>query len=146
MFLFSLPAFPQNSDEATIKIALDDRYQQWVAAENKRDAAAVTNFYDDNAVLLPKSEEPVLGKAAIAEYYKKQMANPQFVPFTLKSDWNSFHLAGDVAIATAIFEGDATRNEKQIHFRGKNFLVWKKEADGSWKIFRYMYDEIPIKK
>ena len=142
----SLPALAQDNDEAKIKTALDDRYQQWVAAENKRDAAAVTNFYDDNAVLLPKSEEPVLGKAAIGEYYKKQMANPQFVPFTLNSDWNSFHLAGDVAIATAIFEGDATRNEKQIHFRGKNFLVWKKQADGSWKIFRYMYDEIPPKK
>ena len=142
----SPPALAQDNEEARIKTALDDRYQQWVAAENKRDAAAVTNFYDDNAVLLPKSEEPVLGKAAIGEYYKKQMANPQFVPFTLTLDWNSFHLVGDIAIATAIFEGDATRNEKQIHFRGKNFLVWKKEADGSWKIFRYMYDEIPLKK
>jgi len=35
---------------------------------------------------------------------------------------------------------------KQIHFRGKNLLVWKKQTDGSWKIFRYMYDEIPAKK
>jgi len=30
--------------------------------------------------------------------------------------------------------------------RRKNLLVWKKEADGSWKIFRYIYDEIPAKK
>ena len=141
-----VPLLANENEEAKIKAAVEDRYQEWLAAENKRDAAAVTNFYDDNAVLLPKAEEPMIGKAAIGEYYKKQMANPQFVPFTLKSDWNSFHLAGDVAIATAIFEGDATRNEKQIHFRGKNFLVWKKEADGSWKIFRYMYDEIPAKK
>jgi len=41
---------------------------------------------------------------------------------------------------------NVTRNRKQIHFGGKNLLVWKKEADGSWKIFRYMYDEIPAKK
>jgi uncharacterized protein (TIGR02246 family) len=145
MFLFSLPAFAQDN-EAKIKAAVENRYQDWLAAANKKDAAEMTNLYDDNAVLLPKSEEPVLGKPAIGEYYKKLFANPQFVPFTLKSDWNSFHLAGDVAIATSVFEGDATRNEKQIHFRGKNFLVWRKQADGSWKIFRFMYDEIPPPK
>jgi uncharacterized protein (TIGR02246 family) len=146
MFLLSVPAFAQDNQEAKIKAAVEDRYQDWLRAANKKDAAEMTNLYDDNAVLLPKSEEPVLGKAAIGEYYKKLFANPQFVPFTLTLDWNSFHLVGDIAIATAIFEGDATRNEKQIHFRGKDFLVWKKEADGSWKIFRYMYDEIPPPK
>ena len=104
------------------------------------------NLYDENAVLLPKSEEPVIGKAAIGEYYEKLFANPQFVPFTLTIDWNSFRAVGDTAIATSVFEGDVTRNGKQIHFRGKNLLVWKKQADGSWKIFRYMYDEIPAKK
>src|SRR5262249_37025205 len=103
-------------------------------------------LYDESAVLLPKSEEPVIGKAAIGEYYKKLVANPRFVPFTLKLDWNSFQLAGDVAISTSLFARDATPERKQIPFRGKNFLVWKKEADGSWKIFRYMFDEIPEKK
>ena len=142
----SLPGLAQDNEEAKIKAAVENRYQDWLAAANKKDAAEMTSLYDDNAVLLPKSEEPVLGKGAIGEYYKKLFANPQFVPFTLTLDWNSFHLVGDIAIATAIFEGDATRNEKQIHFRGKDFLVWKKEADGSWKIFRYMYDEIPPPK
>ena len=52
----------------------------------------------------------------------------------------------DIAIASVLFEGDVTRNGKQIHFRGKELLVWKKQADGSWKIFRYMFDEIPAKK
>ena len=139
-------AFAQNDNEAKIKAAVEDRYQQWLAAANKKDASAMTPQYDANAVLLPKSEEPVLGQAAIGEYYKTLFANPQFVPFTLKLDWNSFYTVGDIAVATALFEGDATRNEKQIHFRGKNLLVFKKETDGSWKIFRYMYDEIPPKK
>jgi ketosteroid isomerase-like protein len=143
--LFVLPALAQDN-EAAVKATVENRYQEWLAAENKKDVLAITDLYDENAVLMPKSEEFVLGKAAIAEYYKKLVANPNFVPFTLKLDWNSFHLAGDIVIATALFEGDATRNGKQIHFRGKNLLVWKKEADGSWKIFRYMYDEIPTKK
>jgi uncharacterized protein (TIGR02246 family) len=145
MFLLVLPAMAQDN-EAKIRTAVENRYKEWLAAANKKDLAAMADLYDENAVLMPKSEEPVLGKATIAEYYKKLFANPQFVPFTLNIDWNSFHLVSDIAIATSVFEGDVTRDEKQIHFRGKNLLVWKKEADGSWKIFRYMYDEIPAKK
>jgi uncharacterized protein (TIGR02246 family) len=146
MLLLSAPVLANNEDEARIKTAVEDVYKQWLAAANKKDAAALTDLYDENAVLMPKQEEPVIGKAAIGEYYKKLVADPQFVPFALTLNWNSFHLAGDIAIATSMFEGDVTRNGKQIHFRGKNMLVWKKHADGSWKIFRYMFDEIPAKK
>jgi len=133
-------------DENKIKAAVVDRYNEWLVAENKKDAEMITNFYDENAVLMPSREDPVIGKAAIGEFYKKLVADPRFVPFTLRLDWNSFHVAGDIAIATSAFEGDLTRDGKQIHFRGKNLLVWKKQEDSSWKIFRYMYDEIPAKK
>jgi uncharacterized protein (TIGR02246 family) len=146
MLLLALPVTANDTEEARIKAAVEDRYQEWLAAENKKDAAAVTNLYDENAVLMPKAEEPVLGKAAIGEYYKKLFASPNFVPFTLTTNWNSFHVVNDIAIATVLFEGDLTRNGKQIHFRGKELLVWKKQADGSWKIFRYMFDEIPAKR
>jgi uncharacterized protein (TIGR02246 family) len=145
MFLVVVPALVKD-DEAKIKPAVEDRYKDWIAAANKKDASALTNLYDENAVLMPKEEEPVLGKAAIGEYYKKLVADPHFVPFTLALNWNSFHVVGDIAIATSVFEGDVTRDGKQSHFRGKNLLVWKKQRDSSWKIFRYMFDEIPAKK
>ena len=146
MLLLALPVLASDTEEARIKAAVEGRYQEWLAAANKKDVSAMTNLYDENAVLMPKSEEPVLGKAAIGEYYKKLFANPNFVPFTLTTNWNSFHVVNDIAIATVLFEGDLTRNGKQIHFRGKELLVWKKQADGSWKIFRYMFDEIPAKR
>ena len=146
MLLLSVPVLASDNEVAKIKAAVEDRYKEWMAAANKKDAVVLTNLYDENAVLMPKEEEPVLGKAAIGEYYKNLVANPNFVPFTLTTNWNSFHVVGDIAIATSVFEGDVTRDGKQIHFRGKNLLVWKKQADGSWKIFRYMFDEIPAKK
>ena len=55
-------------------------------------------------------------------------------------------MVNDIAIATSLFEGEVTRGGKQVRFRGKELLVWKKQTDGSWKIFRYMFDEIPAKK
>jgi uncharacterized protein (TIGR02246 family) len=146
MLLLSVPVLANDDKEARIKAAVQDRYKEWLAAANKKDASAMTDLYDENAVLMPKSEEPVLGKAAIGEYYNKLFADPHFVPFTLATNWNSFYVVGDVAIATVVFDGDLTRNGKQIHFRGKELMVWKKQADASWKIFRYMFDEIPAKK
>jgi len=145
MLLLSVPAMAQE-EEGKIKAAVEDRYKEWLAAANKKNAAAMIGLYDENAVLMPKSEEPVLGKAASASITRNFSPTPDFVPFTLNNNWNSFHVAGDVAIATSVFEGDVTRNGKQIHFRGKNLLVWKKQSDGSWRIFRNMYDEIPAKK
>ncbi|PYK29889.1 MAG: hypothetical protein DME57_08760 [Verrucomicrobia bacterium] len=145
MLFLSLPALAQH-DEAKIRAAVEDRYREWIAAANKKDITAMANLYDENAVLLPKSEEPVLGKIAIVGYYAQRFANPNYVPFKMDVAWNSFHVVCDIAIATSIFEADVTRDAKQVHFRGKYILVWKKAADGSWKIFRYMYDEIPPKK
>ena len=145
VFLAVLPVLAKD-DEAKIKAAVGESYQRWIGAENKKDAEAITDLYDENAVLMPKQEEPVIGKAAIGEYYRKLVADPRFAPFTLTLQSNSFHAVGDVAIETADFDGIVSRNDKQIHFHGKNLIVWKKEEDGSWKIFRYMFDEIPAKK
>ena len=144
VFLAVMPVLAKD-DEANIKAAVAERYQQWIAAENKKDAEAITDLYDENAVLMPKQEEPVIGKAAIADYYRKLVADPHFVPFTLTLQSNSFHVVGDIAIETADFDGVVTRNDKQIHFHGKNLIVWKRQKGGSWKIFRYMFDEIPAK-
>jgi hypothetical protein len=70
MLLLSVPVLANDNEEAKIKAAVEDRYKDWIAAANKKDTAALTDLYDENAVLMPKEEEPVIGKAAIGEYYK----------------------------------------------------------------------------
>lgn len=146
LLLVVLPAFAKD-DATKIKAAVEDGYRQWIAAANKKDAAALTNLYDEDAVLLPPREEPVIGKAAIGEWYKKFVASPNAGPFTEAFNSNSFHVVGDIAIDTSDFDGDATMPDgKSMHFRGKNMVLWKKQKDGSWKIFRDMWDSIPPKK
>src|SRR6476646_3730341 len=128
MFILCAAVLAQDNEEARVKAAVEDRYRESIAAANKKDTAAMTNLYDDNAVLMPQSEEVVLGKAAIGEYYKKLFANPDFVPFTLKSDWTRLQVGGEIGIGASGFGGGANRNEKHIHFHGKDLLVWKKQS------------------
>jgi len=78
-FFTALPA-PARDNDARIKTVVEGRYREWIAAANKRDAEALSNLYDEDAVLMPKQEEPVVGRAAIAAYYKKLVADPHFVP------------------------------------------------------------------
>ena len=146
LFLAVLPAFAKD-DINQIKAAVADGYKQWVAAANKKDAAALAALYDQDAVLMPPREEPVLGQAAIGEWYKHYVANPNQTPFTEQFHSNSFHVVGDIAIDTSDFDGDGIMPDgKTMHFHGKNIVLWKKQADGSWKIFRDMWDSIPPKK
>ena len=55
MLLLSVPVLASDNEEAKIKAAVEDRYKEWIAAANKKDAAALTNLYDENAVLMPRS-------------------------------------------------------------------------------------------
>jgi ketosteroid isomerase-like protein len=62
MFILCAAVLAQDNEEARVKAAVEDRYRESIAAANKKDTAAMTNLYDDNAVLMPQSEEAVLGK------------------------------------------------------------------------------------
>ena len=53
MLLVVSPAVA-NESEAEIKTTVENRYKEWIAAANKKDAVALTNLYDENAVLMPR--------------------------------------------------------------------------------------------
>jgi ketosteroid isomerase-like protein len=145
LFLAVVPALAKD-DEAQIKAAIADGYKQWVAAANKKDAVALANLYDADAVLMPPREEAVVGHDAILAWFQRYVGDPRLVPFTDVFTSFSFHVVGDIAIDTSDFDGDATRDGQPIHFHGKNIVLWKKQKDGSWKIYRDMWDEIPPKR
>ena len=50
---------------------------------------------------------------------------------------NSVDVGGDYAIETGNYELTATpKGGKPVTEKGKYITVWKKQADGSWKIYR----------
>src|SRR5579872_7510187 len=63
--LFASPALAQS------KAAIQQLEDQWGAAFNKGDAAAVAAMYTADAYVLPAGSEMVKGRAAIEAYWKK---------------------------------------------------------------------------
>jgi ketosteroid isomerase-like protein len=52
-FILWASVLAQDNEEARVKAAVEARCRESIAAANKKDTAAMTNLYDDNAVLMP---------------------------------------------------------------------------------------------
>src|SRR5260370_20190251 len=141
--LVGLTTLSYSSDNAKAKAAIANGYKRWVAADQNKDAQALAGFYDDDAVLMPPREEPVIGKQAIYAWYQKFVQKPGT---SLDEVFNptSFYITGDIAIDTSDFDGTfRSPDAKDIKFHGKNIGVWRPEKDGSWRILRDPSDSIP---
>ncbi|MBZ5599764.1 MAG: hypothetical protein LAN83_15745 [Acidobacteriia bacterium] len=60
-------------------------------------------------------------------------------------DTGLFMSTPDIAIETADFSGVSNVDGKEVVFRGKNLIVWKRQSDGSWKILRDIWNVSPAK-
>jgi uncharacterized protein (TIGR02246 family) len=128
------PPPPPANDPAIIAVA--DTY---VAAVLKGDAAAITDLYTEDAMDMPPNAATVKGRAAIGEFYKKQMSGAKFSAFTLK------HLetrsAGDVGYDVGSYDQTLTPTgaPAPVHDTGK-YLVVVKRVGGKWKVAHAIYN------
>jgi len=112
----------READAATLK-----------AAQAKDVDGAVANYAEDGS-WLPPNAPMVNGKAAIRAGWLKLIGSPGF-----NIDWQIDKLevgrAGDLAYTIYTYqlalEGP---NGKPIADHGKDMAIWKKQADGSWKM------------
>jgi ketosteroid isomerase-like protein len=55
-------------------------------------------------------------------------------------------VAGDVAVETGTIDSRVQpKGGSEVNDRGKYMTVWKRQADGSWKIARDIYNASPAK-
>jgi len=112
----------READAATLK-----------AAQANDVDGAVANYADD-ASWLPPNSPLVHGKAAIKAGWAKLIGNPGFT-----IDWQINKLevgrAGDLAYTIYTYQMALDgANGKPITDQGKDLAVWKKQADGAWKM------------
>ena len=120
-------------DPAIVKVG--DGY---VKATLAGDVKAIVALYADDAVEMPPNQPPVKGKAAIEQYYVKEMAAAKLTAFTLT------HLetvaSGDVGYDVGTYtQTVTTKDGKAINATGK-YTVIVKRSGSDWKVRYAIYN------
>ena len=108
------------------------------AAISAKDADRTAAFYEDNAELLPVAEPAVAGRDAIRRKWSEFMGIPGFsnqaspTRVDISTDGTLAYTRGTYETAMTGADGKPTVE------RGKYLTVWRRQADGSWRIVQDM--------
>jgi len=134
--LMSLPAVAETAHEAIKKGA-----EAWPAAFNAGDAAAVAAQYSEDAMLLPPDATLVQGRQAIQETFQGWIDDGLK---NIKFDLVEIEESGDLAYEVGLFSVDYPVEGGQMATATGNYLVvWKREADGVWRMYRDTWNDTP---
>src|ERR1019366_8506261 len=103
-----------------------------------KDPAKFASYYADDATLMMPNE-PILHGASNAKAAVGPMMQDQNFAFSFQGD--KVEVSGDLAYTQGTYSMTMT-DQKGIPAtdKGKYLTVWKKQADGSWKVIEDMFN------
>ena len=111
------------------KPSIQKANEEWMAAFNKGDAAAVAALYSEDAYILPNGAEMAKGRRAIEAYFKNSVQ--QLGDAKLKTvDLQSLGPGSAREVGTFNFK---TKGDSPLVVVGKYVAVWRKMG-GQWKL------------
>ncbi len=127
------PPAPDTHD-ADVK-AIRDLETAQVQAFNAKDVDKLVAFYADDASLFPPGAPAVNGMAAIKAAEKPLLADKNF-SLTSATDKVDVAKSGDLGYTQGAYTATFTdtKTKRVLTVKGKYVTVYKKQADGSWKI------------
>jgi uncharacterized protein (TIGR02246 family) len=119
------------------RAATEDAVKQadanWSKAAESRDLDATVAYYSDEATVLPPNAPVASGKAGIRAMWT-ELLNPH-TTVTWQVTKADAALSGEMAYVIGTYQIAAKDPEgKAMEDRGKLLEVWKKQADGKWKV------------
>jgi ketosteroid isomerase-like protein len=130
---------------ADIQRFIDSAQARFIDAATKSDVAGVSRLYSDDAMVLQPNAKLVSGRTAIDRSTTQTFASVKIAALKLKS--TDVQASGDFVVETGSYEQTVQpKTGKAMHDVGKYIVVWKRQADGSLKIFREIYNtDLPAK-
>ena len=117
------------ADEATIRTADAD----FAKAAAAKDLDKCMSLYADDAVFLSSGSPAVIGKDNIRTAIQRMLAAPMQLNINVASV--DVARSGDLAMDRGTVEAAVTDKKGKTTTQTSEYvLVWKKQADGSWKI------------
>lgn len=128
---------------ASTRTTIADGYVRWTEATKAKDVDAVVSLYTDDATILPDEGEPVSGKDAVRAFYRDWYAKKDKLVEQKFENINSVQ-TGDLLIDSTKYSGILIRDGKEVVFRGKRLVIWKRDFQGPWKILRDTWNKSPM--
>lgn len=120
----------RTADEATLRGVI----KEWSAAAQAKDATKFVSVYADDATLMMAGAADIKGLAAIREAIPAMMQDPAFA-LSFEADHIEVARSADLAYETGSYSMTMTGPDKKpATERGHYVVVWRKGADGSWKV------------
>ena len=124
------PPDTRAADEA----ALRNADLQWSKAADAKTADQFVAFFADDAIFLPPNVSAVTSKEAIRRWMSNLMAKPGFA-LSWQPTKAGVSAGGDMGYTTGLYQLRLTgQNGKPVSDHGKYLTVWKKQADGGWRV------------
>jgi ketosteroid isomerase-like protein len=127
-------------DAAADKLAIDALRNREMSAMNSGVTDSIVTVYADDIVLMPNHDAAVTGIAAVRAWYDTSFSH---VTLTGRRTSSSAELSGDLAVDH--FTGDLTvtfkaPGAKPMTEGMKGIHVYRRQADGSWKITKVIWN------
>jgi uncharacterized protein (TIGR02246 family) len=127
-----------SADQAAIR-------QIWVGYANAvmtGNVDAYMALWADGGVQMPPGVPPNVGKDTIRASTAKKMAGGSANKTVMKIDPQEITILGDYAYSRGLYTVDVTGADGSVlaHTDGKFMTILRKQADGSWKIYRDIFN------
>jgi uncharacterized protein (TIGR02246 family) len=119
---------------AVEQAAIQAAVEEWSAAAEAKDAETFASFYGEDAVLMMEGAPDIRGRAALGEGITGMMQDPNFA-LSFAADDIVVARSGDLAYETGTYTMTTSGPEGDpVTQKGHYVDVWKKNADGEWKV------------
>ena len=132
-----------NGFAQSVRDSIETANAAFVKAYNAKDAAAVAAMYDEEAAVLPSNDLRVDGRANIQKFWQGGI-DYGFTALTLSTTeaQSTGEWAYEVGNYTAKYPD---KSGKMLDDIGKYVVIWKKSADGNWRLYRDIWNSDPVK-
>ena len=122
--------FAAGADEKAVRDADD----AWSKVAGAKDVEKTVSYYAEDAIILPPNGPMVTSKTGIRDLWKG------FVDSLADISWNTTRVetskSGDMAFTVGTYQMTMKDGTKD---KGKYCEVWRKQADGKWKVATDMF-------
>ena len=120
--------------DTKIEQALRDLDAKWSAAAGAKDVDKTVSYYSEDAVVMPPNAPSATTRETIRSAWKEMLTTPG-AAISWKTTKVEVAKAEDLAYVSGTYEETTTdASGKPVKDHGKYVEVWKKQADGTWKV------------